>query len=100
MAVNPFMDGARGVPGARNAGLDGMRSGLRGVEDAAREVAEQSLPPSSAVDVVPPVSSAQSPADAAEALVQLQVYQRQVQASARVVETADAVVGFLLDIHA
>lgn len=39
-------------------------------------------------------------ADQAEALVSLTLYARQVQAAAKVVETADATVGFLLDIEA
>ena len=35
--------------------------------------------------------------DTAEALVSMRVYERQVQASAKVVQTADAVLGMLLD---
>ena len=35
-----------------------------------------------------------------DAIVDLKLYQRQVEANAKVVETADAVIGFLLDIHA
>jgi flagellar basal body rod protein FlgG len=39
-------------------------------------------------------------AEAAEAIVDLKMRQRQVEASAKVVETADAVLGFLLDVRA
>ena len=37
-------------------------------------------------------------ADVAEAMVEMKVYQRQVQASAKVVQTADEVIGFLIDV--
>ena len=40
-----------------------------------------------------------NPADVAEVIVDLKVYQRQVQASAKVVQTADEVMGFLLSVH-
>ena len=95
MAVNPLMERvelALGAPAIRNSGLSGMRAGMDGAADAAQEIAEMNLRPPAA----PPAKVA----EAGEALVQLQVYQRQVEAAAVVIKTADAVVGFLLDVHA
>lgn len=98
MMANPMIDGprsGRGAVGAHSAGVNGIQAGLNGVADAAREIAEQNLqtPSGSA-----PGSDRLS--ETADALVDLRVYQRQVEASAVVVKTADAVVGFLLDVHA
>jgi len=92
MAVNPLMDSAR------HAGLDGIQTGQKKLEDAAREVAELNAVAGQETDSARGGAAADQ--DSAEALVQIRLYQRQVQASAKVVETADAVVGFLLDVHA
>lgn len=95
MAVNPMMDSTRSTVDARSAGVNGINAGLNGMAHAAQDVAELNLNESSAR-----TSSSDRLSDTASALVDLRVYQRQVQASAVVVETADAVVGFLLDVHA
>lgn len=93
MAVNPMMESVM------SAGVHGMNVAMQGVRGAAQEVAELNTVASSAFS---------SPADAGsedveglvEALTSLKLYERQVQASAKVVETADELIGFLLDVHA
>ncbi len=101
MAVNPMMESARSAAGVRGAGVDGIRAGLKGMEHAAQEIAELNSPPRSAAPAAAPgAASSGSPDDAVEALLELRVHQRQVQASAKVVQSADAMLGFLLDIHA
>lgn len=80
MAVNPML----------TAGMNGIQEGLRGMHDSAQTVAASNL----STDVE---QTSKSPPDqVAEALVEMQVYARQVQASAEVVRTADEVMGFLL----
>ena len=91
MAVNPMMDGARAATDARSAGINGINAGLNGAAHAAQEVA--------GLNASEPACRADH-LSGADALVDLRIYQRQVQASAVVVKTADAVVGFLLDVHA
>ena len=88
MAVNPMMEHAR---------VSGMNSAIKGLNQAAQDVAELNVDRvgEGATDAPAPGSS-----ERADALLDLQLYQRQVQASAQVVTTADAVLGFLLDVHA
>lgn len=95
MAVNPMMDGARGPLGAYSAGINGIRAGLNGVADAAQEIAELNVrQPASRTPGTDYLSSA------TDSLVDLRIYQRQVQASAVVLQSADAMLGYLLDVHA
>jgi methyl-accepting chemotaxis protein len=98
MAVNPMMDGARGATDLRSAGVNGINAGMNGMAHAAQEVAELNVrePSGGAADS----KGSGRLSDSADALTDLRIYQRQVQASAVVVKTADAVVGFLLDVHA
>lgn len=84
MAVNPMMESAR---------VNGLNSALKGLNRAAQEVAEFNVDPATS-------SSRPASADQAEALLSLKLYQREAQAAAKVVTTADAVLGFLLDVHA
>lgn len=101
MAVNPMMEGARAgmIPrvttDAHSAGVNGINTGLNGVAHAAHEIASLSLQERGGG-----AQSADRLARATESLLDLRVYQRQVEASAVVLKTADAVVGFLLDVHA
>jgi len=90
MAVNPMMEGVR------NAGLNGMSSAIKGMKHAAQEVAELNVSASA-----PNGSRTHAEVeDVMDALTQLKLYERQVQASAKVVETADEMLGFLLDVRA
>lgn len=96
MAVNPMMDGARGAADLRSAGVNGINAGMNGMAHAAQEVAELNLRGASHSTS----RRSDQGADAADALTSLRIYQRQVEASAVVVASADATVGFLLDVHA
>jgi flagellar hook protein FlgE len=89
MAVNPMM----------NAGVSGIQNGYRGLRQAAQDVAELNLErEADASDKrAEPSRDVQ---DAAQAITDLKLYERQVQASAKVVQTADAVLGMLLDTEA
>ena len=93
MAINPMMESAR------SSGVNGMHAAFKGLKSAAREVAALNGGPDN-TSAKAPTSNSDDVQDAVDALSQLKLYQRQVQASAKVVETADAVVGFLLDVHA
>ncbi|MEZ5560683.1 MAG: hypothetical protein R3E86_19320 [Pseudomonadales bacterium] len=92
MPVNPMMEGVRA------AGVNGMHAAFKGLNQAAQEIADLNVVNREATEA--DRGSSEDSEDMADAAVRLKLYQRQVQASARVVETADAVVGFLLDVHA
>lgn len=94
MAVNPILSGGRGTIDAFGAGVQGIRAGMRGMDHAAQEIAELNVRDPSGAETGPDVT------DAAEALVDLTVHKRHVQAAAAVVKTADETLGFLIDIHA
>ena len=86
MAVNPMM----------NAGVNGIQNGMRGLKQAAQDVAELNV--SHEVETNDgEVQRADRVEDTTEAVTDMKLYERQVQASAKVVETADAVIGMLLD---
>ncbi len=84
MAVNPML----------TAGANSIQTGMRGLEATAQDIAEFNVADTGSPQAV----SFDSPAEVADAIIDLKVYQRQVQASAKVVQTADEVIGFLLDI--
>ena len=75
------------------AGVNGMQTGLNGFESTAQEVAAFNL---RSGDEGKPREIREN-VDIAEAMVEMKVYERQVQASAKVVQTADAAIGFLID---
>ncbi|MDG9925942.1 MULTISPECIES: pyrroloquinoline quinone biosynthesis protein PqqE [unclassified Pseudomonas] len=92
---------------AFSAGLSGIQAGQRRVDQAASEIASNTLPaqaptqtsPPQQVEPNPEVRAATQP-DLAESLVSLTQGRNEVQASARVVETADEVLGTLIDTRA
>jgi len=94
MAVNPIMQ----------AGVNGIQMGIKGLNRAAQDIADLNLDDRAKTAADNEVERQNKPteqvADAAEAIVDLRVHQRQVQASAKVVETADSILGFLLDVRA
>ena len=94
MAVNPIMSSGRGPIDAHSAGVTGIKAGLRGMGHAAQEIAELNVRDAGGA---PPPERLES---AADALTDLKIYQRNVQAATVVVKTADEVMGFLLDVHA
>ena len=92
MAVNPMMESVM------SAGVNGMHAGIRGMATAAQEIAELNTTARDGGDAG--LADEAGIEGLVDALTSLKIYERQVQASARVVETADEVVGFLLDVHA
>jgi len=94
MAVNPILQ----------SGLNGIQSGLKGMNRAAQDIADLNLDDRSKSasdnDVVKVDPSSDRLTDAVEAIVDLRVHTRQVEASAKVVATADEILGFLLDVRA
>jgi len=95
MAVNPMMESALG------AGIRGVNSGLKGLTQAAQDVAELNLRERPADRAAPTQVPSGSDLDSAvQALTSLKTYSLQVEASARVIETADEVIGYLLDVRA
>ena len=91
MAVNPmFVTGANAIA-----------QGMKNLDSVAQEIAELNIkgsPSESAGDGE--TQSAGSVDDVAQAIVDLKIYQRQVQAATKIVQTADEVIGFLLDVRA
>ncbi|MDD0845278.1 hypothetical protein [Pseudomonas sp. Gutcm_11s] len=88
---------------AFSAGLSGIQAGQRRVDQAAGEIAGNTLPVQRP-DQTPPAQqvepSPEARTDLAESLVGLTQGRNEVQASARVVETADEVLGTLIDTRA
>lgn len=84
---------------AFNTGLSGIQSGMRRVDQAASEIASGTLP--AQVEAQPVEAAAvQAPNDLAGSLIGLTQGRYEVQANARVVETADEVLGTLIDTRA
>ncbi|WP_271410320.1 hypothetical protein [Pseudomonas sp. Q1-7] len=77
---------------AFSAGLGAIQSGQRRLDQAAGEIASANVPPADA--------STQHGAELAGNLVELTVAKLQTQAGAKVVATADDVLGTLIDTHA
>ena len=82
-------------------GANAIAQGMKSLDSVAREIAElnvKSSPSESAGDGE--AHSAVHADDLAESIVDLKIYQRQVQAATKIVQTADEVIGFLLDVRA
>ncbi|MEM7096727.1 MAG: hypothetical protein AAF541_00600 [Pseudomonadota bacterium] len=97
MAVNPML----------SSGSAGINQGLRALDSVAAEVAEFNKGSGFPQDTSDGAGASQAQAgpapstqDVTDAMADLKLYQRQVQASAKVIETADQVLGFLLDVRA
>lgn len=93
---------------AFSSGLNGIQAGQRRVEQAASDIASNAVtepqqpsqtPPLNQVNPTPQ-SAEQTRPDLAESLVALRVGENEVRASSRVVETADEVLGTLIDTRA
>ncbi len=94
MAVNPIL----------TSSAQGLERSIRQLDETAARIAAGTHPDSAPAKRDAGSSSSaplpQAQADQLEALASLKLIARQVQAAAKVVETADATVGFLLDTHA
>jgi hypothetical protein len=91
---------------AFNAGLSTIQSGQRRVDQAAAEIASNNVsrPQSSPEPAAPTSENRQAEqaeqADLATSLVALQAGKQEVEAGAKVVKTADEVLGTLIDTRA
>lgn len=88
---------------AFNSGLNAIQAGQRRVDQAAADIAGNTLsqapvetPPTQQVNPSPS-SASNTQADLAESLIALNVGKTEAQAGAKVVETADEVLGTLID---
>ncbi|AZT84622.1 flagellar biosynthesis protein FlgE [Marinobacter sp. NP-4(2019)] len=73
-------------------GIQGIQEGMAGMENAARKIARGG--------VDGPQGTAEGAGSLVEPIVELNLYERSVEASAQVVKTADETLGTLLDIMA
>jgi flagellar hook protein FlgE len=71
------------------SGIQGFQSSVRGMQDTASRIAQTSISESGA-----------STSDLAGSFIELKLYERSAEASAKVVKTADSMLGTLLDIKA
>jgi hypothetical protein len=100
MAINPLM----------TIGVNAMQQGLKGMTKAAQDVAELNIGDTSDdrvaaqsardADAVPLVRPDNDEDEAVDALTDVRLHARKVQLASRVVETADEVLGFLIDVRA
>ena len=77
-----------------NMGLQGVQQGMVGMDTAARKIASSGVQTDSGT---PAASQHPASGSLAESLIDLQLYERNVQASSKVVKTANELVGTLLD---
>lgn len=86
---------------AFSAGLSGIQAGQRRVDQAASDIANAGVAPQQPMENASAARDpADNPVDLADSLVSLSQGRNEVQASARVVETADEVLGTLIDTRA
>lgn len=81
------------LPSAFSSGVQGIQSGIAGMDDAARRIARGGADGAQG-------SGGPTASGIIEPLVDLQLYKRSVEASAQVVRTADETLGSLLDMMA
>ena len=74
------------VSSIQQTGLEGIQRGLQGIEKSAKEIAIGSV-----------TDSASGVNSFVEPVMELKLYERSIEASAKVVEVADEVLGTLLD---
>ncbi len=92
MAVNPML----------SAGANAISNGVKSMDSVAQEIAQQRLvdQPSESAGDGEPHSGGVAIDEISAAVVDLKLYERQVQAATQVVQTADELLGFLIDVHA
>lgn len=81
-------------PSAFSSGFSAVQSGMNRVAEAGSDIARNSLP------VLDSQAAPPAEPDLATSLVELKVGEREAAAGARVIETADQVLGTLVDIRA
>lgn len=80
------------INNALGIGIQGIQDGMAGMENAARKIARGGADG--------PQGTAEGAGSLVEPMVELNLYERSVEASAQVVKTADETLGTLLDIKA
>ncbi|MGF2686938.1 flagellar basal body rod C-terminal domain-containing protein [Marinobacter sp. DUT-3] len=80
------------INNALGIGIQGIQDGMAGMENAARKIVRGGADG--------PQGSAEGAGSLVEPIVELNLYERSVEASAQVVKTADETLGTLLDIKA
>lgn len=85
---------------AFSSGLAGMQAGQQRVEQAATNLISNGLADARPDAAMNPSGASLSLSDMAANLVELTVGRNEVEASARVVETADEILGTLINIRA
>lgn len=93
---------------AFRSGLNGIQSGQRRADQAAADIASNTVNPAQQATQTPPQNQVnpssqiaeRSRPDLTESLVTLRAAENEVRANARVVDTADEVLGTLIDTRA
>ncbi len=80
-----------------NSGLNGINVGLKGIANAAQDIAGLNVADVPDRETEPGNRRAADVQDTVRPLVDLKLYKHQVEASAKVIATADSVLGFLID---
>jgi flagellar hook protein FlgE len=88
------------VESVLSTGLDGIKSGIGNAQQAAQDIASVATTADVNDSTLPNSAGPASVVSLTESMLQLQSSETQVQASAKVVETADKILGALLDIKA
>lgn len=86
------------VPSAFNAGLATIQSGQQRVNQAAQGIASTAIASPSPENTAQAASTPQAPVS--DSLIELRAGQYQAQAGARLLDTADEVLGTLIDTRA
>ena len=76
-----------GIGSVLNTGIQGIQTGVRGMEQSAQEIVKAGSSDAGAGDFIEPI-------------MDLKLYENTVEASTKVVKTADEMMGTLLDIIA
>ncbi|MAM89232.1 flagellar biosynthesis protein FlgE [Allohahella sp. A8] len=86
------------ISGAMNAGFQGIQTGMRGMQASAERITQATTTNVTQPQAVQQgLSQAGGLDDITSAVVDLKLYEVQASASAKVVKTADNVLGTLLD---
>ncbi|MAL97502.1 flagellar biosynthesis protein FlgE [Hydrocarboniclastica marina] len=84
------------INGVLGSGLQGVQQGIIGMDTAARKIVSAGVESEAGT----PTGRTDAPGSVAESLIDLKLYERNVQASSQVVKTANEMVGTLLDTSA
>lgn len=84
------------INGMLSSGLQGVQQGIVGMDTAARKIVSAGVE----TEAGSPTGRVDGPGSVAESLIDLRLYERNVQASSQVVRTANEMVGTLLDTSA